>query len=75
MDPLGIFKDEWPVIMAAPWLSGAFFAVVAIAAWWITKQFTGGEIAGLRASLSARDERLLLAQDPDSFRKDRQMGR
>lgn len=58
MDPLQILKTEWPVITGAPTLMIGFCIVVAIVAWWVTKQFSRDEIAALKERLTFRDEQI-----------------
>jgi hypothetical protein len=58
-DPVKILRDEWPVIQGAPWLTVGLGIIVLVCTWWVTKQFTKGEIAGQKAQRAARDERLL----------------
>lgn len=57
------WTDEWAVIAAAPVLSILLFAIGVCVAWWARNWFENREIAGLRAQISAKDERLQLAHD------------
>lgn len=63
MDPQKIFDQEGSVIQAAPWLSLVLMAVGAVAAWWFKSKTTASEIAGLKAHLAARDERVKLGEE------------
>ena len=70
MDPIHLIEQEWPVIMAAPWIAAGLLLLGAIPAWWFRGHSAKSEIAGLRAQIAAGDaqlsveaSRLALARD------------
>ena len=69
-DFIEIAKAEWSVLAAAPFLVLALIAVVASLIWWLKGSIDDGQIkqlnahiAGLKAQLDVRDERMRLAEE------------
>jgi hypothetical protein len=64
MDPTNpeMWKQEWTAFTNAPFIMLAGIMVVGVAVWWL-RRMSEGEIAGLKAQMSAKDERLSLGLD------------
>jgi hypothetical protein len=58
-----MWKQEWTAFTNAPFIMLAGIMVVGVAAWWLNGKMSEGEIAGLKAQMSAKDERLSLGVD------------
>jgi len=58
MDPVQILKTESPVISGALTSTIGLCIIIAVVAWWVTKQFNRGEVAALNERLKLRDEQI-----------------
>ena len=65
MDPTSLetWKQQWAAFWSAPYIILPFVVASFGAAWWLRGNTKEGEIAGLEREISAKDERLKLADD------------
>jgi hypothetical protein len=62
MDP-DAWKQQWTAFWSAPYIMLPFIGASFWSAWWLRGRTSEGEIAGLKAQMSAKDERLSLGVD------------
>jgi ABC-type Na+ efflux pump permease subunit len=58
-----MWKQEWTAFTSAPFIMLAGIMVVGVAAWWLSGKMSEAQVAGLKAEISAWDQRLKLAAD------------
>jgi hypothetical protein len=65
MDPsnLETWKQQWTIFWSAPYIILPLIVVSLWVAWWFRGRTKEGEIAGLKAQMSVKDERLSFAVD------------